>query len=73
MATDVQALQSIAALDSRLSALEAERPHLATKNDLRELEVRLIKWIVGSAIASVIGVASIMTPILLHIISRLPA
>ena len=73
MATDVQALQSIAALDSRLSALEAEHPHLATKNDLRELEVRLIKWIVGSAIASVIGVASIMTPILLHIISRLPA
>ena len=73
MATDVQTLQSIAALDSRLSALEAEHPHLATKNDLGELEVRLIKWIVGSAIASVIGVASIMTPILLHIISRLPA
>ena len=46
----------------RLAALEAERPHLATKADLAEMEARLIafmskqteytiKWVIGTIIA----------------------
>ena len=46
----------------RLAALEAERPHLATKADLAEMETRLtaliskqtdhmIRWVIGTIIA----------------------
>ena len=45
----------MAALDNPLETrvlkletqIETERPHLATKADLREMETRLVKWIVG--------------------------
>ena len=46
----------------RLAALEAERPHLATKADLAEMETRLtaliskqtdymVRWVIGTIIA----------------------
>ena len=34
-------------------------PHLATKTDLAELETRLIKWMVGLMVGSVIAASSV--------------
>ena len=55
-------------LDRRVARLEGAFPHLATRADLKELETTVIKWLVGIAIA----LGSVIVPLLLHIIGRLP-
>ena len=34
-------------LERRLTQIESTLPHLATKADLKDLEVRLTRWMVG--------------------------
>lgn len=55
-------------LDRPVARLEGAYPHLATRADLKELETTMIKWLVGIAIA----LGTIIVPLLLYIISRLP-
>ncbi|MCY3866604.1 MAG: hypothetical protein OXG68_14300 [Chloroflexi bacterium] len=40
--------------EMRISTIEAERQHLATRDDLSQLETRIIKWLVATQLA-VIG------------------
>lgn len=40
--------------ERRISTIEAEREHLATRDDLSQLETRLIKWLIATQLA-VIG------------------
>ena len=42
------------ALDKRISTIETERKHLATKADMSGLETRMIKWLIATQLA-VIG------------------
>ena len=56
----------------RLAAIEAERRHLSTKADLRELETRMIKWMVAQFLILAGILAGIVVPLLIHIIGRLP-
>lgn len=56
----------------RLAAIEAERRHLATRADLRELETRVIKWMDAQFLILAGILAGIVAPMLIHIISRLP-
>ncbi len=56
----------------RLAAIEAERRHLATRADLRELEARVIKWMDAQFLILAGILAGIVVPLLIHIISRLP-
>ena len=56
MAADVQSQPLPAPLESRVTGLEAERPHMATKADIARLETTiermqrtLIMWLVGLA------------------------
>ena len=56
----------------RLAAIEAERRHLATRADLRELETRMIKWMDAQFLILAGILAGIVAPMLIHIISRLP-
>ncbi len=58
---------TIASLEQRVAHLEGAYQHLATKADLRELEgklyqmeSRLLRWLVGTILASV-GMASGIT------------
>jgi len=46
--------QVAVALDKRISTIETERDHLATRHDLSQLETRLIEWLVVTQLA-VIG------------------
>ena len=43
----------------RISALEGERIHLATKADLRALEVSLVKWMVGLIFGGMVASAAV--------------
>ena len=56
----------------RLATIEAERRHLATRADLRELETRMIKWMVAQFLILAGILAGIVVPLLIHIIGRLP-
>ena len=38
--------------------------HLATKNDLKELEIRLIKWVVGTSVATIIAVIGTLSTVI---------
>ncbi len=40
--------------ETRIATLEAEREHLATKDDLSQMETRHIKWLIATQLA-VIG------------------
>lgn len=42
------------ALERRVTTIETERQHHATKEDLSQLETRLIKWLIATQLA-VIG------------------
>ena len=46
-------------IDRRVTALETELKHLATKADLKDMEMRLIKWMVGMMVGSIAAAASI--------------
>ena len=43
--------QEAVAHERRLSTIETERHDFATKNDLSQLETRLIKWLVATQLA----------------------
>ena len=63
-------------LATRVTAIEssrdAERPHMATKAEIIAMEAKLIRWIVGTGIALFTALVAVATPIVLHIVSRLP-
>lgn len=66
-------------ISSRLTAIEAIIPHLATKADVAELRTdiektqsTLIKWFIGTWLASMTIIAAILGPLLVYILSRLP-
>ena len=65
--------QQMHQLDRRVTALEAERPHLATKADLERQTRQLIMWLVatGLVISGVLG--SMFAAGFFYIIERLPA
>lgn len=46
--------QVAVALEKRISSIETERKHLATKADMSGLETRMIKWLIATQLA-VIG------------------
>ena len=57
-------------IQQRVSRIESDRNHLATKKDLAQLETRLVKalsdqtkWMVGLMIAAIIAVAAVSTAI----------
>ncbi len=52
----------------RLAALEATIPHLATKADIANLQSTIIKWFIGTWLATL----TILVPLLLYILNRLP-
>jgi hypothetical protein len=47
-------------MEQRLGRLEGAYEHLATKADLHQMESRLLRWLVGTILASV-GMASGIT------------
>ena len=49
---------------NRISALEGERIHLATKADLRALEVSLVKWMVGLVFGGMVAAAAVASAIM---------
>ena len=56
-----------ATIEERVSRLEGAYEHLATKDDLSQLETRLIKeisnltkWMIGSQIAVILAIVAIM-------------
>ena len=53
----------------RLARLEATIPHLATKADIANLQSTIIKWFIGTWVAAL----TILVPLLIYILSRLPA
>ena len=57
----------------RLAALEATLPHLATKADIANLQSTIIKWFIGTWLATLTVLAVILAPLLIYILSRLPA
>ena len=66
-------------IGSRLTAIEAIIPHLATKADVAELRTdiektqsTLIKWFIGTWLASMTIIAAVLGPLLIYILSRLP-
>ena len=61
--------QQVHQLDRRITALEAERPHLATKADLERQTRILVMWLVATGAT----MAGIFVLGFLYIIERLPA
>jgi len=73
-------------IEARLTSLEAERPHLATKADVNALEAKMdtfeakmerqtrliIMWIVGTFLAVMIPLALAGFELLRQILERLP-
>ena len=66
-------------ISSRLTAIETIIPHLATKADVADLRTdiektqsTLIKWFIGTWLASMTIIAAILGPLLVYILSRLP-
>lgn len=56
----------------RLARLEATIPHLATKADIANLQSTIIKWFIGTWVAALTVLVSLLLYIL-YILSRLPA
>ena len=57
------------ALKSDGERLETTLSHLATKADIANLQSTIIKWFVGTWVAAL----TILVPLLIYILSRLPA
>ena len=53
----------MATVDERMTVLETrfdtELKHLATKADLKDLEMRLTKWMIGLMVSSVVSASAI--------------
>ncbi len=75
--------QSYHSLDRRVTSIEAERQHMATKADVADLRAlierqsrQFLMWLVGTGIvvAGVIlsAIAAIIVPLLQQIIDKLP-
>ena len=57
-------MTTTASLEQRVGRLEGAYEHLATKADLHQMESRLLRWVVGTLLASVgitVGMASGIT------------
>lgn len=74
MASDAQARPTRTTTENRVTALEAERPHMATTADIARIQTTiegmprtLIMWLVG--VGAVLGSAGLAA--FLHILSRL--
>ena len=48
-------------VEERLIRLETKQETLATKEDLAKLEARLIKWMVGVMVASIVAASAVAT------------
>ena len=46
-------MTTTASLEQRVGRLEGAYEHLATKADLHQMESRLLRWVVGTILASV--------------------
>ena len=46
-------MTTTASLEQRVGRLEGAYEHLATKADLHQMESRLLRWVVGTLLASV--------------------
>jgi len=57
----------------RLTHIEAILPYLATKADIERLQSSLIKWIIGTWLAMMTIFVAVLAPLIIYIISRLPA
>lgn len=74
MVSDAQARPTRTTTENRVTALEAERPHMATTADIARIQTTiegmprtLIMWLVG--VGAVLGSAGLAA--FLHILSRL--
>ena len=72
MATDALT-QHIHQLDRLITALEAERPHLAIKADLERQTRQLIMWLVATSLVVAGVLVSVFAAGFFFIIERLPA
>lgn len=54
--------------EERVSRLEGSYEHLATKADVVEASLSIIKWIIGVGV----GIIAAQVAIWMHILSRLP-
>ncbi len=50
-------------LEPRVTSLETELRHLASKEDLAKLETRLIKWMIGAVATSTLLASAIVATI----------
>ena len=57
-------------IPERLSALEADMKHLATKADLQSMENKILKWQIGILVVVVLSFAGIVIS-LISVITRL--
>ena len=65
-------MATTASLEQRVAHLEGAYQHLATKADLHQMESRLLRWLVGTLLASVgitAGMASGITLALNRLLS----
>ncbi|MCY4466773.1 MAG: hypothetical protein OXE46_14680 [Chloroflexi bacterium] len=56
-----------------MTHIEAILPYLATKADIERLQSSLIKWIIGTWLAMMTIFVAVLAPLIIYIISRLPA
>ena len=71
MASDAL-VQKVHQNDLRVTALEAERPHLATKADLERQTRLLVMWLVATSLGLAGLMISVFAAGFLYIIERLP-
>ena len=64
--------QQIHQLDRRITALESERPHLATQANLERQTRVLVMWLVGASLAVAGVLGSVFAAGFFYIIERLP-
>ena len=55
----------MASLEERVSRLEGGQEHLATKSDLANTKVEIIKWVVGVGIGVGVGVVTLTSSVIL--------
>lgn len=56
----------------RLSKIEARLEHMATKEDLKQLESTLVKWVIGTTAGACIAAITIMTFVLNNAVPKAP-
>ena len=53
----------MATTEERVTVLEAQYDHLATKADLHALETRLVKWMIGMMFGGMVTAAAIASAV----------